>query len=275
MGKKSKRKSNNKPPCCHGCTKKEFNNCGEHYNIVERWDKQKTLHEKRMDFIITNSRYSVDPKFGNYVIARITADFLNGKDDGILVHRLLLLLHIRYLYIPMGEGKDVGPESKYTTDHNKYKRDILTKRGRINVIAREIPCGCMKERKIEANKSMEKVAMCFQCGNEFSKKQMLRCLGCDFAQYCSKECRIKDWPNHKKSCTKHDVSSASTPAPRDRGQQQQQQQRMADCGAADIAADRAAATAEIENRLRSRQSAAGSLPSVEEPSDVDVDAAEE
>ena len=42
MGKKSKRKSNNKPPLCyHGCTKKEFNNCGEFFKVFERWDNNK------------------------------------------------------------------------------------------------------------------------------------------------------------------------------------------------------------------------------------------
>mmetsp|Transcript_5711 Transcript_5711/g.6155 ORF Transcript_5711/g.6155 Transcript_5711/m.6155 type:complete len:114 (-) Transcript_5711:382-723(-) len=42
---------------------------------------------------------------------------------------------------------------------------------------------------------------------------MLRCKGCGLVQYCSKECSIKEWPNHKVICSKYGVSAAPTPTP--------------------------------------------------------------
>merc|ERR1712238_288576 len=81
----------------------------------------------------------------------------------------------------------------------KYCRDITTERGRINCIAREIPCDCLEEKRIAA-KLMEKVAVCYCCRKEFSKKMMLRCTGCNHVQYCSKECRIVAWSQHKNIC---------------------------------------------------------------------------
>jgi len=152
----------------------------------------------------------VDPTIARYVIARITDDFLKGKDNATLRLRLILVLLIRYCLIPRHEGKDVGPESEYTKNYHKYSRDIATERGRINCIAREIPCDCMEEKRIEA-KSMEKIAVCFSCEEHFSKEKMLRCKGCNHIQYCSKECSITHWPEHKPFC--NGVSSAPTPEP--------------------------------------------------------------
>ena len=194
MGKKSKRKSNNKPPCYHGCTKKEFNNCGEHHKVMESFDHSNEFCQKYKHVL-------VDPTFGRFVIAHVTSDYLKGNDDAILLRRLMLLLRIRYWCIPQDEGKDVGPESEYDINRQKYSRDITTERGRIKCIAREIPsdCKCMEEKKKEA-KRMEKVAMCYGCRKDFLKEQMRRCKGCDAAQYCSHECYKQDWPRHKTTC---------------------------------------------------------------------------
>ena len=213
MGKKSKSKSTKQPRCYHGClTKKEFNS-GAHYQLMEKHDELSN-HEERVEF---NKKYKcvlTDSVFGDFLIARITNDFLKGKDDDIIFHRLCLLVEIRYQYIPEHEGKDVGPESEYTKNFQKYSRDIMTKRGRINVIARGIPCDCrcMDEKKKEA-KLMEKTAGCFGCTKEFSKEKMLRCKGCEYYQYCSEECSKNDWPEHKDWCKLYSVSSAPTPTP--------------------------------------------------------------
>mmetsp|Transcript_31059 Transcript_31059/g.34789 ORF Transcript_31059/g.34789 Transcript_31059/m.34789 type:complete len:230 (-) Transcript_31059:235-924(-) len=210
MGKKSKGKSNKSSTCYHGCTKKEFNNCGKHYKILSSYDKESNKEDDMIGFYEKFQYVLVDPTIARYVIARITDDFLKGKDNATLRLRLILVLLIRYCLIPRHEGKDVGPESEYTKNYHKYSRDIATERGRINCMAREIPCDCMEEKRIEA-KSMERVAKCWCCQKEYPKEKMLRCKGCNHAQYCSKECSITHWPEHREWC--HSVSSASAPTP--------------------------------------------------------------
>ena len=201
MGKKSKSKSSKSTPCYHGCaTKKDFNS-GKHYTILESYDKQRLTKEGYEEFLKTNALYMVNPIFGCFVIAHVTDDYLKGKNHDLLFYRLLLVLDIKYQHIPWQEGQDVGHESEYTRSYNKHFRDIATERGRIKVIAREIPCNCMDEKLKEA-KLMEKNAMCFFCMEEFSKEKMLRCKGCNDAQYCSKECSKKDY-----------VASATTQTP--------------------------------------------------------------
>ena len=154
---------------------------------------------------------TVDPTFGNFVIAHIADDYLKGKDNDILCRRLNLLLLIRYVTIPWIVGKDVGLKSENTRNCNKYGGDIRTESGRIICIASEISCDCMEEERITA-KSMEKVVVCYCCQKEFLKKKMLRCLGCDGVLYCSKECSIKAWPTHKANWRRNSSSPATTQA---------------------------------------------------------------
>ena len=40
--------------------------------------------------------------------------------------------------------------------------------------------------------------MCQLCGKEAQK--MKKCSVCKLARYCTEECQLKDWKEHKKSC---------------------------------------------------------------------------
>jgi len=195
MGKKSKRKSDDKPPsrCYHGCTKQEFNNSGAHYKVIEDWIRLELIDDENQSkecnkFFEKNLRVMANPTFGRFLVAHIADDYLKDKNDVYLCSRLFLLVCIRHFSITT-QMKKV----------NKYSRDIRTRRGVINCIAREIPCDCMEAKRIEA-KSMDKVAMCYYCKEEFLKEKMLQCKGCNCVQYCSEECSIKAWPEHKKCC---------------------------------------------------------------------------
>lgn len=39
---------------------------------------------------------------------------------------------------------------------------------------------------------------CYYCGNSGGK--LSYCSRCRMIKYCNKECQIKDWTNHKKTC---------------------------------------------------------------------------
>jgi hypothetical protein len=48
-----------------------------------------------------------------------------------------------------------------------------------------------------------KKGICFACDAKMGKDkpELLSCGGCNFAQYCSKECQVKDWrAEHKHMC---------------------------------------------------------------------------
>ncbi|KAF1937809.1 hypothetical protein EJ02DRAFT_505767 [Clathrospora elynae] len=47
-----------------------------------------------------------------------------------------------------------------------------------------------------------KKGTCLVCGAKSTREgaRLLKCDGCQFAQYCSKECQVKDWKEHKHIC---------------------------------------------------------------------------
>jgi len=52
-------------------------------------------------------------------------------------------------------------------------------------------------------KSEKKTRKCFECGSSTSK--LSQCGSCHLAQYCSKECQIKNWSSHRKLCPQSEI----------------------------------------------------------------------
>jgi hypothetical protein len=104
----------------------------------------------------------------------------------------------------MSKGEDVSPGSVVNEIFLKYCRDVRTERGVINCLSRETIefCDCMVTKK-DAAKTMEKLGVCYQCEDLFSKKQLFKCSACHSHQYCSKKCQVNDWTRHKTICCRH------------------------------------------------------------------------
>lgn len=64
---------------------------------------------------------------------------------------------------------------------------------------------------LEAKTHLENIecqasSKCFNCVQNLAKLgKSFRCTQCRAAWYCSKQCQIQDWQNHKKCCVKHDI----------------------------------------------------------------------
>ena len=83
----------------------------------------------------------------------------------------------------------------------KYSRDVNTERGLRKCLHRDTKqyCDCMATKNIEA-KGMEKMERCERCHQEFTKKLMKKCDGCETVVYCGEKCQIQDWPRHQIAC---------------------------------------------------------------------------
>jgi hypothetical protein len=164
-----------------------------------------------------------DPKFGTFLFAVATKimkelNFLkwcesevysNDPDRKCLEIIVSLGIDVRYHWIPMmAIEEDVNnPGSVYYRKREKYKIDIKTNRGMINVLARETKsvCDCMKPERSKT-KTMEKFSFCYNCLNKFPKNQLLLCGGCLGVHLCSKDCHNQRWPSHKIGCEKLDFT---------------------------------------------------------------------
>jgi len=74
----------------------------------------------------------------------------------------------------------------------------------VSFFRKRIPCNCL-DAKYEEVKDRKKMGTCFNkyCplpGGRMERSKMSCCSKCNQATYCSRECQLIHWPNHKKSC---------------------------------------------------------------------------
>ena len=71
----------------------------------------------------------------------------------------------------------------------------------LNILHCSVECNALSRRQISNSKSTKLTAKCV-CDKEMqiSEKEHKKCGKCKTKLYCSRECQIKDWPDHKKDC---------------------------------------------------------------------------
>jgi len=74
------------------------------------------------------------------------------------------------------------------------------KRDALKFFSKRVPCSCLKERHQEARNTIPKVGKCYGCRKEKERVALSVCSKCMLMQYCSKECQVADWSQHKEEC---------------------------------------------------------------------------
>mmetsp|Transcript_22408 Transcript_22408/g.45134 ORF Transcript_22408/g.45134 Transcript_22408/m.45134 type:complete len:285 (+) Transcript_22408:125-979(+) len=85
----------------------------------------------------------------------------------------------------------------------------------VKYFRQHIPCNCLDEKYKEV-KSITKLGFC--CYSEcpipnrtVERKKMLYCTQCRETNYCSRECQVAHWPEHKDGCLKYMEKKANLP----------------------------------------------------------------
>ena len=65
---------------------------------------------------------------------------------------------------------------------------------------KRISCKCLKKRHLEARKTTPKFGICEYCEQEKERVALSVCSRCMIYQYCSRECQVADWHEHKCLC---------------------------------------------------------------------------
>jgi len=74
------------------------------------------------------------------------------------------------------------------------------RRDTLNFYRKRTTCKCLKKKHLEARKTMPKLGICWYCKEEKERVLLSVCSRCMVDQYCSRECQVADWSEHKKDC---------------------------------------------------------------------------
>ena len=76
-----------------------------------------------------------------------------------------------------------------------------SRRDALKFYRKRTSCKCLKKRHLEARKTMPmKMGICERCEEEKERVLLDVCSRCKFSQYCSRQCQIAAWHEHKVFC---------------------------------------------------------------------------
>ena len=78
-------------------------------------------------------------------------------------------------------------------DDNCVSRDV------VRFFRKRIPCKCLDQR-YSCAKETPKLGECKTCEKQMERSHLQLCSKCKVAQYCCRDCQVKDWPVHKMDC---------------------------------------------------------------------------
>ena len=72
----------------------------------------------------------------------------------------------------------------------------------LHFLRKRIPCNCLDAMYKKARDVLPRIPRCsnMNCRAFTDKKELQVCTKCKTAQYCSRECQVADWPEHKHRC---------------------------------------------------------------------------
>ena len=85
------------------------------------------------------------------------------------------------------------------------------RRDTVKFVTKRLPCACLKKLHHAARKNLAKVGACIGCRHQFPRSQLHVCTGCMISEYCSKECQLANWSQHKQYCGRPEVMSPDLP----------------------------------------------------------------
>ena len=83
-------------------------------------------------------------------------------------------------------------------------RDLHTgsRRDALKFYSKRVSCSCLKSMHQEARRTEPKMGRCHHCKKEKERVALSVCSRCMITQYCSKECHVAHWSEHKVDCDK-------------------------------------------------------------------------
>lgn len=137
------------------------------------------------------------------------ANFLLNSDKDSHSHHEASIMAVCLLWLEhydplQGFDEDnFGPsgDQKYLTSVDIWHG---CQRSIVKFFKRRVPCSCLDKMRAAAT-SIPKTGLCDDCEERKERRELSFCTCCKRRQYCSQECQVKDWQDHKALCNKYSV----------------------------------------------------------------------
>lgn len=77
---------------------------------------------------------------------------------------------------------------------------VNSRRDALKFYRKRVSCKCLKRLHLDARKFLPKSGQCFHCEKKVERVSLSVCSRCMVMQYCSRECQVANWPDHKGPC---------------------------------------------------------------------------
>jgi len=154
------------------------------------------IHAAESKYWKENARY-IDQPMVQLLYAMATEEILDGDENITRVRRL----NKRALEF---QAKLENPNIDDQGIYDLLSRDVYearTDRGLKIQLAGKIPCECLDETRAGARLE-PRTRKCDYCKRQDTQDIFKKCSRCKVACYCTKDCQVKGWKNHKLICNK-------------------------------------------------------------------------
>eukprot|EP00956_Cyclotella_meneghiniana_P006593 scaffold8717_cov59-Cyclotella_meneghiniana.AAC.2 len=97
---------------------------------------------------------------------------------------------------------DTKVVSKAIVESRRMLDDIRCTRDLVRFVHKRNSCDCLKSIYNELKKTTKRQTSCHNCLQMKHHKDIKACSKCNTALYCSRECQLAHWPEHKDGCKK-------------------------------------------------------------------------
>ena len=136
--------------------------------------------------IVSNVLLSDPPgAFKPFYIANIIVllEYYDGEDEECFANH-----RIYYSPIISKKMRDLDPAI------SSHRRDVL------KFYRKRTSCKCLKKMHLDARKCIPKTGICYGCVKQYERVSLSVCSRCMVMQYCSGDCKVANWPKHKRDC---------------------------------------------------------------------------
>eukprot|EP00956_Cyclotella_meneghiniana_P023697 scaffold46643_cov50-Cyclotella_meneghiniana.AAC.3 len=118
---------------------------------------------------------------------------------------IMLAIEIRDKYEGALNDNIVGEIRRSLDDMTECPREI------VKFFHRRNSCNCLKELYYKLKESTPRTAECWHCQKVVDIRELSRCESCQVAQFCSYDCAVAHWPQHREKCKKYQKNPYQPP----------------------------------------------------------------